>query len=153
MPETSSARRVAAPLPLVWRVFTDVPRLEKLLHGVSALDVLSPGTFGVGTRWRETRTLHGRTSTDELEVVECEPERRYVLESRGRARYRAEGVFDALGTEGTHVLVTLRTGGNPVTRLLSTLAWPVTGRTVRTVLAQDVDDLAAAAERIAGEPL
>ncbi|MGH8870083.1 MAG: SRPBCC family protein [Actinomycetes bacterium] len=155
MPHASVSRRVAAPLPVVWQVFTDVPTATRRIAGVSDVEMLSSYVSGLGTRWRETRTVYGRTSTEEFEVVDYEREHRYVVTSRGRgARYRTQYTFDALGTDATTVLAVFTVRGNTmVAGMVGVVVWPVTRRTVRKVLAQDVDDLAAAAEREVGEPL
>jgi hypothetical protein len=154
MPHTSVSRRVAAPLPVVWEVFADVRTAAATVSGVRDLEVLTDADHGLGARWRETRTAFGRTTTEEFEVVTYEPERRYAFETRQKGtRFRTELTFDALGTDGTTVLAVF-TGRsrNPLSAAAAWAVWPVTRRTVRKLLAADVDDLAAEAEtRVTGD--
>ncbi|MFJ4340227.1 SRPBCC family protein [Streptomyces sp. NPDC088915] len=71
-------RRVAASPGRVWEAITDLPELPRVLTGVRKVEVLTPGGFGVGTRWRETRRMLGREATEEMTVTACEPPDRYV---------------------------------------------------------------------------
>ncbi|RSS32895.1 SRPBCC family protein [Streptomyces sp. WAC08241] len=71
-------RRVAASPGRVWEAITDLPGLPRVLTGVRKVEVLTPGGFGVGTRWRETRRMLGREATEEMTVTACEPPDRYV---------------------------------------------------------------------------
>jgi hypothetical protein len=153
MLHTSVSRRVAAPLPVVWEVFADVRTAAATVTGVRDLEVLSEADRGLGTRWRETRTAFGRTTTEEFEVVTYEHERRYAFAATQRGtHYRTELTFDALGTDATTVLAVFTARSrNPLAAAAAWLVWPVTRRTVRKLLSADVDDLAAEAERRAGD--
>ncbi|MFE5515439.1 SRPBCC family protein [Streptomyces sp. NPDC056529] len=71
-------RRVAASPGRVWEAITDLPGLPRVLTGVRKVEVLTPGGFDVGTRWRETRRMLGREATEEMTVTACEPPDRYV---------------------------------------------------------------------------
>jgi len=57
----------------VWDVITDVAHADKVLRSVHDSTLLSDGAFGVGTAWREKRSMFGHRGEEELHVVECEP--------------------------------------------------------------------------------
>ncbi|MFF7443954.1 SRPBCC family protein [Streptomyces sp. NPDC008122] len=71
-------RRVAASPGRVWEAITDLKDMPRVLSGVDRVEVLTPGGFDVGTRWRETRRMLGKEATEEMTVTECEPPDRYV---------------------------------------------------------------------------
>jgi carbon monoxide dehydrogenase subunit G len=147
MSEITVTRRVAAPADRVWEVFTDLEHAPDRLSGVTAVEVLTPGPFGPGTRWRETRVMYGKEATEEMTVAETDPPRGYVVtaESHG-ARYRSEFRFTPSG-DGTDVAMTF--GGQPtslVSRVLGAVTMPLMKRSVTKALTQDLVDLAAACE-------
>ncbi len=92
MSELVVARDVAASAETVWRILTDLDRAAETISAITELERLDGGTgFGVGTRWRETRIMFGRTATEELEVTRLEPGNSYVVEAESHgARYRSE---------------------------------------------------------------
>ena len=55
MSTVAVTRLVEAPVAEVWRVFTDLPRRCEWLSAVTEVELMTPGPFGRGTVWRETR--------------------------------------------------------------------------------------------------
>ena len=140
---------MAAPVQQVWQVATDLPGSPEVLRGVDAVEVLTPGPFGVGTRWRETRAMMGRSATEEMTVTAVEPQRSYRVESESRgARYVSTLAFAPSADGGTDM--TMSFGGRPtstVARVIGAVTAPLGRRAVAKALQQDLDDIAAAAER------
>lgn len=153
MQQITVTQQVAAPPERVWAVLTDLDRLPDVLAGVEALHVLTDGPYAVGTRWWETRRMFGARATEELEVVENDPARRTVLASSTRGvDYRTETTLEpsAPAVGGTTVTIrftacTPQRGG--LAGLVDRLTSPLGARVTRRMLAQDLADLAAAAER------
>jgi hypothetical protein len=120
-----------------------------VVRGIDAVDVLTPGPFGVGTRWRETRTMMGRSATEEMSVTAVEPLRSYRVESVSRgAHYVSTFAFSSSADGGTEVATTF--GGRPTSstmRVLAAVTAPLVRRSVAKALEQDLQDIAAAAER------
>jgi uncharacterized protein YndB with AHSA1/START domain len=141
-------RAVVAPVDLVWAVMTDVARYPERFAAVDATVPLTGDTFGVDTRWRETRTVYGRPATLEIRVTEAEPPRRYVTEAQVGARAVTEFDFTP-SMDGTHtsVRVTFRTEGGG---LAYRIAEFLNSRRIRTCVTdnneQDLADLARACE-------
>lgn len=150
MSTTHVEREVAAPSQRVWAVMTDLERSPEVLSNVEAIERLDDGSgFGVGTRWRETRTMMGRQATEEMAVTAVEPGRSYTVEANSRgAHYRSVLAVDPLGGERSRLSMTF--GGEP-TGLASKLLSATLGRlfegATRKALEQDLADIAAAAER------
>lgn len=61
---------ISAPRERVWRVLTDLDNAPTLIPSITSVERLTDGPYAAGTRWRETRTMLGRTETHELEVAE-----------------------------------------------------------------------------------
>lgn len=85
-------RYVTAPPRVVWEVVTDLEGTTPKLPGVQSVERLSddgPGSYEVGTRWRETRRMFGQDATEEMEVVAVDPERRTDIRAvHGATEYR-----------------------------------------------------------------
>jgi len=81
----SVSRTIKAPIELVFRRISDVERFAELHDDILEIEFLSETTHGVGTRFRETRSMNGRTVTTELELTEyVENERvRFVSDAGG----------------------------------------------------------------------
>ncbi|MFF7182670.1 SRPBCC family protein [Streptomyces sp. NPDC008121] len=143
-------RRIQASPGPVWETLTDLPGMERVLKGVDRVEVLTEGAFGVGTRWRETRTMFGKQATEEMTVTESVPPDRYVTvaDSHGM-HYVSEIALLPAGTGATTVRMTFSAtpaAGRSMgllTRLLSGLG----AKAVSRALAKDLDDIAASLER------
>ena len=90
-------RSVSAPPERVWAIVTDLERSPTVIEGIDRVERLDGGAgFGVGTRWRETRTIFGKEATEVMEIAAVEPGRSYVATANSRGmRYRTE-----VGVEG-----------------------------------------------------
>ena len=152
MSETSVTvnRTIEAPLDRVWAVATDLEALPETMSAITAVEVLAGGDpFDVGTRWRETRVMMRREETEEMTVTAVEPGRGYTVEADNHGvHYTSVFRFEPVGADRTEASMTF--SGTPagpqnvVQRLLGRLGL----RIVRKALAQDLDDLAAAAEAV-----
>ena len=149
MQDVEVRRHTAAPMQRVWEVATDLAGAPQVIQGIDTVEVLTPGPFGVGTRWRETRTMMGRSATEEMTVTAVEPQRSYRVEAASRgAHYVSTFAFAPSADGGTDVTTTF--GGRPtstVAKVLGAVTAPLGRRAVTRVLEQDLHDIAAAAER------
>jgi hypothetical protein len=145
-------RLIEAPVAAVWQVFTDLPGRSRWLSSVTRVEVRTPGPFGAGTVWRETRTMvDGGEVTEEFEVRECVIPERFVVSSPGiGAAYRMTYKFAPV-IEGRHrggTMVTAIQDGNPTApagRFLALIFGGLAAETAEGALRRDLDDLAAAA--------
>jgi carbon monoxide dehydrogenase subunit G len=147
-----ASREVAASRDRLWAVVTDLEAAPTRLSGVRRVERLDGGDgFGVGTRWRETRTMFGKQATEEMEVTAVDPPSSYTLvathgsttytsaisiEERGPGRCELRMTFGAV-TTGT------------VGRVLATTFGRAAAGATRKALRRDLDDIAAAAEAAA----
>lgn len=149
MQQVEVSRHVAAPVERVWAVATDLPAAPEVLSGVQAVEVLTPGPFAVGTRWRETRTMMGRSATEEMRVTAVEPQRSYTVEANSAGAHYVS-TFDFMPTADGGTDLTMRFGGRPTNvaaRVLAGITAPLARRMVAKALQGDLDDIARAAER------
>lgn len=72
---------IESPPERVFEVITDLAGAEGRIKAIKAVEVLTDGPVGKGTRWRETRTMFGRDATAEMEITEFTPGVGYVAES------------------------------------------------------------------------
>jgi Polyketide cyclase / dehydrase and lipid transport len=152
MSTVAVTRLIEAPVVEVWRVFTDLPSRREWLSTVTHVEMLTPGPFGAGTVWRETRTMaDGTEITEEFRVRECFIPERFVVASPGiGADYRMTYTFVPV-VEGRHrggTMVTVVQDGAPTApagRFLALVFGGLAARTLEGALRRDLDDLAAAA--------
>ncbi|MEV7646372.1 SRPBCC family protein [Arthrobacter sp. NPDC089319] len=63
-------QHVNAPAEAVWRVLTDIPGSARTLSSISRIEIMTPGDYAEGYRWRETRKMMGKEATEEMWVAE-----------------------------------------------------------------------------------
>lgn len=87
---------IQAPLPVVFGVFTDLHHAPEHIESITALEVIGKGPVGKGTRFRETRVMFGKETTEEMEISQFDPPRSYMVEgfSCGVA-FRTTYTFDS----------------------------------------------------------
>lgn len=137
---------IAAPVDTVFRLFTDVEHGPAHVSGIKKVEMLTPGRFGLGTRWRETREVLGLSDSAEMEVTSFEQDRTYTI-SHSKAGVRIDTLFWFEPTgNGTTVSIEfeLDTAGLPP-GLLTPLEWAIAGK-VREVIGRDLGDLKASLE-------
>jgi hypothetical protein len=72
---------VARPPKVVFDFITASENAPKIVSSVKSMVKLTEGPVGVGTRYRETRLMHGKEQQAELEIVEFEPARKYAVQN------------------------------------------------------------------------
>lgn len=135
----------------VWGILTDLDRADTVLAGIIALERLGgPTGYAVGTRWRETRRLFGKTATEDMEVASVDPLRstRVVASSHG-ADYVSEFHLDPTA-EGTRLTMDFTSAPSPgasgVARAFGALLAPLGAAATRSAMRKDLDDIRRAAE-------
>lgn len=147
MKDVVVSRTAAAPLEVVWGLATDLAAAPDHLSGVEKVEVLTPGGFDVGARWRETRTMFGRAATEEMWVTAVEPVRSYTIEAESNGVHYVSTFLFEPADGGTRITLTF--GGRATgtgTRILGALTGPLARRGIEKALRGDLDDLAGAAE-------
>ena len=145
---------IAAPVATVFHAFTDLAGAPDIIQSIQKIEKIGRGPVGKGTRFRETRIVLGRESTEEMEITAFEPKLSYTVEavSQGLA-YHTTYQFRG---EGARTVVSMKMTCRPVHWkgwFTTPLTWIFAG-SMRKMIAQDHVDLARVCEervRVAAE--
>ena len=143
------SRDIAAPPDVVWAICTEMDGWVDTIEGIDAVERLDDGQgFGVGTRWRETRKMFGKSATEDMEIIEVDEGTSYhtLAESHG-ARYQTDVSLEPVGGGSTRLTMTF--AGEPLTtaaKIMSTLLGWMGARATRKMVEADLDDIASVAE-------
>lgn len=132
---------VAAPPNRVFAVFADIPRAAEYVEAITGIEMLSAGEVAAGTRFRETRSTHGRSETLELAVERFEPPLRYSVIADAHGTHY-ETLFE-FTPEGGGTRVRMRFVGratSPFAKAMAVLCRPLMGG-VKKAIAKDLVDL------------
>ena len=144
------SRDVNAPASVVWDIITDLEGSVETISGIEKVEILAGDSFGVGTSWRETRTMFGKKATEEMTVTEVVEGESYVVIARpDSANYRT--VMSILPTGETACVVSMEFGANPkgtMTRFMGATMGKMFEGATKKALQRDLDDIAAVAEAV-----
>jgi carbon monoxide dehydrogenase subunit G len=149
MPTVTTTRTIEAPIARVWSVFTDLESSQEHLSAVEDVEVLTDGPFAVGTTWRETRKMFGRTATEEMQVTAVEHQASYAVGAVSQGTtYTSRFDFREIDPRTTEVRFTFtgETQGS-VRKTISAVMWPLFRGKVAKELRRDLDDLAEVCEK------
>lgn len=142
MAHLTMTRHVNAPVERTFEVFTDLRGSPDRIPEIVSLEVLGEGEIGVGTRFRETRKMYGRNSTEEMEITSFEPGSSYAVECEScGAHFRTEFRFAPSAEGGTDVVLDMEI--RPVSlfaKLMSPLSSLMMG-SMTSALGKDMDRL------------
>lgn len=149
MKEITVSRDISASPEVVWGICTNMDGWVDTIAGIEAVERLDDGQgFGVGTRWRETRTMFGKKATEDIEVSEVDEGERYdtFADSHG-AHYETEVRVEPVNGDGSRLTMTF--AGEPVStmaKVASVLMGWLASSATRKALASDLADIGAVAE-------
>ncbi|MFN3601173.1 MAG: SRPBCC family protein [Dietzia sp.] len=146
------SRHVAADPDAVWAVLTDIPSAPRTLSGVLAVEILTPGPYEPGLRWRETRKMFGMKATEEMMVLTAEPPHATaIVAENGGTEYKT--VFTVTpDPDGAGSTLRMRFGAHTahapaISRVATAVMGGLAERSTRKTMEQDLADIAAEAER------
>ena len=146
MANFSMSEHVTAQPEVVFDVAADFHNAADNIQGIDSLEVLTDGPIGVGTRFRETRVMMGKSSTEEMEITQFDAPHNYVLETQScgchfRCEYRFVGDIS-----GTNVRLTMDTKALSLfSKLMAPLSSLMMGP-MKKCIAADLADLKSVAE-------
>lgn len=139
--------RVNAPAKHIFGVMTDISNSPDNISGIKNVDMLSDGPIGVGTRWKETRVMFGKESTEEMWITEFVENERYMVEAEScGAKYKTLFKFDHVDNYTTDVSMEMNV--TPVTfaaKLMAPLSYFMKGVVVKAIK-KDLEDASAVCE-------
>ncbi len=144
--ELEITENIVASPERVFALVSDVARWPEFISAIQRVEILAPGPLTCGTRFRETRKMFGRESTEEMivETIDAPKLLRLTAQNHGTA-YVADHIVEQAGDV---VRLTLRFEGQPTTLMARLLFLPglVMLRSVRRQLEADLRDIKRAAE-------
>ena len=141
-------REIDAPPERVWAVITDLEGSSEVIAAIDKVEVLTPGPFAVGTTWRETRTMFGRSATEEMTVSDVNPGHGYTVVADSSGVHYTSSFIVEPSSGGSRLTMTF--GGEATSRgarAMGALMAPFMRSSMTKALARDLGDIAAAAER------
>lgn len=137
---------IAAPPEVVFPRATDIESWPGVISGVERTELLTEGPVGVGTRFKETRIMLKRETSEEMEITAFDPPHSYVVESLScGSKFHTTISFNPEG-DGTRVEMDMVTTPTTIMAWLMTPIGLLLSSTMRKCLAKDFADLAAAIE-------
>lgn len=145
----------------IFAAVSDFPNAATFITAIEAIEMLAPAhdgsPIGVGTRFKETRTMFGKQAVETMEVTEFDPPRAYTLSalSCGVQFHSRITVLEETpggqrdGTSGgcrlsydVHATPTTFTA-----RIMSAIMTPLMKGTMRKAMEKDLADIKGHAER------
>lgn len=140
---------IDAPRDEVWRLVSDIENASGVISGIEDVEVLERPASGMrGLKWRETRTIFGKTAVETMWVTDADEGSFYTTEARSHGSiYRTK--VSLTGTDGgIRLAMDFRGEGETLgAKLLSLLFAPLMKSAARKALQRDLEDVKAAAER------
>jgi hypothetical protein len=158
MARLTITKRINAPVEVVFDVASDLAHAAERLRGIEKIEVLTPGPIRVGTRWRETRRMMGRESTETLEITAFDRPHRYTAGCHScgaymEATFRFTPIGEAGGPAATDITLDIRCEARSVlAKLMSPLSSLMFAKVMRGCMEDELDDLKRAAEASAEAP-
>ncbi len=144
MAVVSFEERVNAPVKQIFGVMTDISNAPKHISGIKNVDMVSDGPVGTGTRWKETRVMFGKESTEEMWITEFVENEKYVVEADScGANYKTVFKFKPVDNYTTDVSMEMNvTPISIAAKLMSPISFFLKGAIIKSVR-QDLRDASA----------
>ena len=148
MASLNVSHEISADPNSAWSIAVAIDNWVEVIEAIELVERLDDGSgFGVGTKWRETRKMFGKTATEEMEVTEYEEGKRYATfaESHG-SKYYSE--IQVAPTEtGCQLSMGFRgEAQSRVAKIMDATLGRLFLGAARKALAKDLADIAVAAE-------
>lgn len=144
----SQTMTINAPVDRVFIVFTDLDQAKKHISGIKHLEMIEGSAkMELGTRWKETREMMGKDSTEEMWVSELTQNTSYAVDAESHGtKYHSEFYFEGTG-DSTNV--TWMFEGTPQTipaKIMNVVGIFFLGP-LKKMMRKDLEDLKMACER------
>lgn len=131
----------------VFRVATDLANWSDLIRGIERIEPLTEGPMRVGTRYRETRKMFGKESTEEFEVTALDAPHGFDVQAHTCGMLFTSRHRFVPDISGTLVELTLESKPQSIfARLMAPLGKVMMG-SMKKLIDADLEDLKAIAEQ------
>lgn len=125
----------------LFNAFSDLKNLANNVRAIKGIELLTPGDVGIGSKFKETRVMFGKESSETMEITQFSPPDYFKEEAQSNGmHYVTEWRFI---DEGNKTTVSIDFSGTATTitaKLLNVLFSFMTGGMKKAFLA-DMDDL------------
>lgn len=139
---------VAAPKHVVWNIITNIDEAQHTITAIEKIEVLERPPQGLlGLKWRETRTMFGKTAIEVMTVTEVEEGTHYCTEaeSHGSAYFSKLSVAEV--GDATRLTMTFRGEAQSFgAKVMSAVLGPLFKGATEKAMRQDLLDIKAKAE-------
>lgn len=132
----------------IWEVISNIKKAEKTISGIEKVEVLEQPKEGlVGLKWRETRTLFGKTATEVMWITEAKENSHYKTraESHGSIYITEVGIVEENGNNH----IRMEFNAEPQTfgaKIMGVLLGSMMKNATKKALIKDLEDIKKAAE-------
>lgn len=133
----------------VWQKVTDIENAASTISGIDKIEILDKPSQGiVGLKWKETRTLFGKTATETIWITDAVEDSYYLTEAQSHGSvYKSKiQLSDRDGTTYLSMDFDAEPQSFGAKVLSATMGFMFKGATKKALL-QDLTDVKAAVER------
>ena len=148
MPLTiTCSEHINAPVERVFDIASDPHNYADVITAITKIEVLTDGPVGVGTRFRETRTMFGKEATEEMEFSIFDPPHSYTLVADSHGCHYVSTFRFVPDGAGTRVEFDFTGEAHTFgAKVMSAVMGPLMKGTMRKMLAKDLGELKRHAE-------
>ena len=138
---------IQAPKDVVFGVIANIEGAAENVASIDKVEILTPGPVGVGTRFKETRTMFGKEAVEEMEFTAFDPPNSYTVEADSCGAHFKSTYF--LSESGGTTTLRLVMESKPIT-FFAKVTSPIMGKlmagSMKKMIDKDHADLKAVAE-------
>jgi hypothetical protein len=125
----------------VFNAFSDLKNLANNVRAIKGIELLTPGDVGIGSKFKETRVMFGKESSETMEITKFSPPDYFKEEAQSNGmHYVTEWRFIDQGNKTTVSIDFSGTATTLTAKLLNVLFYFMKGGMKKAFLA-DMDDL------------
>ena len=128
----------------VFDVVANIENSHQHIEGIEKIEMLTDGDVGVGTKWRETRVMMKRESTEEMEITSFERPSHYSVYCDS-AGYDMEWTMrvEALN-EGSKLSLNMSSKPRTIIgKIMTPVEWLMVAVWAKKCVVKDLDDIKA----------
>lgn len=139
---------VHAPKHNVWKAITDIEHAADRISGIDEIRILEKPSSGLaGLKWKETRTLFGKTATETMWITDAVEDEYYSTEARNHGcLYKAKIHLTPRGDVTQLAMDFEAIPEKTSAKVLSLITGVMFRGATKKALQQDLDDIKAACE-------
>jgi len=132
----------------VWKVITDVENAAQTISGIEKIEVLEKPADGlIGLKWRETRTLFGKTATEVMWITDVKENTSYQTRAESHGAVYVSGL--SIADEGRTTRLTMTFRSFPQTfgaKMMAAIMGVFFKKATVNALRKDLEDIKKAVE-------